>query len=148
MDQTCRTLLEKQGRAHKWCTPMDPLIWPNKSRTSAQTYLRQLCEDVGCSPEDQPEEMNDREKWQDRAMDIRAGGTTWWWWCIVCKTDVLSLCSRYISLVWFGFMAHQTVGYLMPNPVFTYILNISLVNTFCRYTQLNDQTIQFLTIKI
>ena len=20
----CRTLLEKQGRAHKWCTPMDP----------------------------------------------------------------------------------------------------------------------------
>ena len=22
--QLCRTLLEKQGRAHKWCTPMDP----------------------------------------------------------------------------------------------------------------------------
>ena len=25
-NQTCRTLLEKQGRAHKWCTPMDPHI--------------------------------------------------------------------------------------------------------------------------
>ena len=29
---TCGTLLEKQGRAHKWCTPMDPHIWPGKSR--------------------------------------------------------------------------------------------------------------------
>ena len=23
--------------------------------------------------------MNDREKWQERVRDIRAGGTTWWW---------------------------------------------------------------------
>ena len=30
-----RTLLEKQGRAHKWCTPMDPHIWPGKSRTTS-----------------------------------------------------------------------------------------------------------------
>ena len=29
-----RTLLE-QGRAHKWCTPMDPHIWPSKSRTTS-----------------------------------------------------------------------------------------------------------------
>ena len=34
-NQTCRTLLEKQGRAHKWCTPMDPHIWPCKSRTTS-----------------------------------------------------------------------------------------------------------------
>ncbi len=27
----------------------------------------QLCEDSGCSPEDQPEAMNDREKWRERA---------------------------------------------------------------------------------
>ena len=32
--QTRRTLLEKQGRAHKWRTPMDPYIWPSKSRTT------------------------------------------------------------------------------------------------------------------
>ena len=25
MSKTCETLLEKQGRAHKWCTPVDPL---------------------------------------------------------------------------------------------------------------------------
>ena len=29
-----RPLLEKQGRAHKWCTPMDPNIWRRKSRTT------------------------------------------------------------------------------------------------------------------
>ena len=34
-NQTCRTLLEKQGRAHKWCTPMDPRIWSSKSRTTS-----------------------------------------------------------------------------------------------------------------
>ena len=29
---------------------------------------------------DTPKAMNDREKWRERVMDIRAGGTTWWWW--------------------------------------------------------------------
>ena len=33
--QTRRTLLEKQGRARKWCTTMDPHIWPSKSRTTS-----------------------------------------------------------------------------------------------------------------
>ena len=47
----------------------------------ARTYLQQLCEDTGCSPEDLPEAMNDREKWRERVKDIRASGTTrWWWW--------------------------------------------------------------------
>ena len=39
------------------------------------------------------------------------------------------------------------VGYLMPNPIFTYILNILVTNTFCRCSQLNDQTVLFLTIQ-
>ena len=29
------TLLEKQGRTHQGCTPMDPRIWPSKSRTTS-----------------------------------------------------------------------------------------------------------------
>ena len=33
--RTRYALLEKQGRAHKWCTPMDPHIWPGKSRTTS-----------------------------------------------------------------------------------------------------------------
>ena len=36
--------------------------------------------DTGCSSEDLPEAMNDREKWRERVRDIRASGTTWWWW--------------------------------------------------------------------
>ena len=63
----------------------DVLLWtPTYGRAKAgwpaQTYIQQLCEDTGCSPEYLPEAMNDREKWKERVRDIRAGGTTWWWW--------------------------------------------------------------------
>ena len=63
----------------------DVLLWtPTYGRAKAgrpaRTYIQQLCEDTGCSPEDLPEAMNDREKWQERVRDIWASGTTWWWW--------------------------------------------------------------------
>ena len=51
-----------------------------KAGRPARTYIQQLCEDTGCSPEDMPEAMNDREKWWERVREIRTGGTTWWWW--------------------------------------------------------------------
>ena len=51
-----------------------------KAGRLARTYIQQLCEDTECSPEDQLEAMNDREKWRERVRDIRARGTTWWWW--------------------------------------------------------------------
>ena len=67
----------------------DVLLWtPTYGRAKvgrpARTYILQLCEDTGCSPEDMPEAMNDREKWRERARDIRASGTTWsWsWWLL------------------------------------------------------------------
>ena len=63
----------------------DILLWTPtygraKARRPATTYIQQLYEDTGCSPEDLPEAMNDREKWRERVRDIRASGTTWWWW--------------------------------------------------------------------
>ena len=63
----------------------DVLLWtPTYGRAKAgrpaRTYIQQLCEDTGCSPEDLPEAMNDREKWRERVRDIRTNGTTWWWW--------------------------------------------------------------------
>ena len=63
----------------------DVFLWtPTYGRAKAgrpdRTYIQQLCENTGCSPEDLPEAMNDREKWQERVRDIRASGTTWWWW--------------------------------------------------------------------
>ena len=63
----------------------DVLLWnPTygwaKAGQPARKYIQRLCEDTGCSPEDLPEAMNDREKWRETVRDIRAGGTTWWWW--------------------------------------------------------------------
>ena len=65
----------------------DVLLWtPSHGRAKAgwpaRTYIKQLCEDTGCSPGDLPEAMNDWEGWRELVRDIRAGGTTWWWWYI------------------------------------------------------------------
>ena len=46
-----------------------------KAGRPARTNIQQLCEDTGCSPEDMPEPMDDKEKWLERVRDIRAGGT-------------------------------------------------------------------------
>ena len=56
-----------------------------KAGPPARIYIKQLCEDTGCSPEDLPEAMNDREKRQERVRDIHASGTTWWWWWLDYK---------------------------------------------------------------
>ena len=63
----------------------DVLLWTptygrEKAGRPARTYIRQLCEDTGCCPEDLPEAINDREKWRERVRDIRATSTTWGWW--------------------------------------------------------------------
>ena len=66
----------------------DVLLWTPtcgraKARRPARTYIEQLCGDTGCTPEDLSEAMNDREKWRERVMDIRAGSMTWWWWFVI-----------------------------------------------------------------
>ena len=63
-----------------YCLPWTPTYGRAKAGRPARTYIQQLWEDTGCSPEDLPEEMNDWDKWWDRVRDIRASGTTWWWW--------------------------------------------------------------------
>ena len=59
----------------------DVLLWTPiygraKAGRPARTYIQQLREDTGCSPEDLLEAMNYREKWRERVRDIRASGTT------------------------------------------------------------------------
>ena len=85
MNQTCRTLLEKQGRAHKWCSPMDPLTWPSKSRATSSNLH---------SPEDLPEVMNNREEWRERVRGICTGGTTRWWWLIILQYYLLIMLQK------------------------------------------------------
>ena len=62
----------------------DVLLWtPSHGRPKAgrpaRTYIQQLCEDTGYSPEDLPEAMNDWERWRESARDIHADGMTRWW---------------------------------------------------------------------
>ena len=83
----------------------DVLLWtPNYGRAKAgrpaRTYIPQLCEDTGCSPEDLPEVMNDWEKWGERAMDIRASGMTWWWWWWTLRQGNLNKGWYYGQIFW------------------------------------------------
>ena len=81
----------------------DVLLWtPTYGRAKAgrpaRTYIQQVCEDTGCSPEDLTEAMNDREKLRERVRDIRASGTTWWWWWLFRITwSVIYYAYTYIS---------------------------------------------------
>ena len=65
---------------HYWRSRNEHLRTPTYGRAKAgrpaRTYIQQLCEDTGCSPEDLPEAMSDRKKWQERVRDIRASETT------------------------------------------------------------------------
>ena len=61
----------------------DVFLWtPSHGQTKtgwpAQTYILQLCADMGCSLEDLSEAMDDREGWRERVRDIRADSMTWW----------------------------------------------------------------------
>ena len=47
-----------------------------KARRPARSYIQQLCEDTGCSPEDLLESMDDWEWWRESVRDIRADGAT------------------------------------------------------------------------
>ena len=97
---------------HCWRTKdeliSDVLLWTSaygqaKAGRPARTYIQQLCEDTGCSPEDQPEAMNDREKWREMARDFRASGTTWWYiyiyiyihiYIYICVCVCVCVCER------------------------------------------------------
>ncbi len=54
----------------------NPSYGQTKAGRPARTYIQQLWKDTGCSPEDLPEAMNDREEWRERVRDICVGGTT------------------------------------------------------------------------
>ena len=78
--QTCWTLLEYKDKlisdVHQWT----PSHGRAKAGRPARTYTQQPWADVGCSPEDLPEAMDDREGWREGVRDIRVDGVTWWWW--------------------------------------------------------------------
>ena len=60
----------------------DVLLWTSTYGQAKAGQPARTCEDTGCSPEDLPEAMNNREEWQERVRDISAGSMIrlWWWW--------------------------------------------------------------------
>ena len=59
----------------------DILLWtPSHGRAKAgqpaRTHIQQLCTDMGGSPENLPETIDNREAWRERVRDIHADGTT------------------------------------------------------------------------
>ena len=58
--------------------------WP------ARTYLQYLSADTGCSLEDLPGVIDDRDMGQERVREICASIVTWWWWWTE-KTNQISL---------------------------------------------------------
>ena len=100
----------------------DVLLWtPTYGRAKAgrpaRTYIQQLCEDTGCSPEDLPEAMNDREKWRERVRDIRAGGITWWWWHSIDSYQSTVSLSLSLSLSLCSHTHTHTYIYIYTNPL-------------------------------
>ena len=71
-----------------------------KAGPPARTYIQQLSEDTGCSPEDLPKAMNDREGWRERVRDIHAGGMTRWWWYLLNRNVYLKP-YNYLRKCWF-----------------------------------------------
>ena len=83
----------------------DLLLWTPaygraKAGRPAWTYIQQLCEDTGCSPEDLQEAVSDKEKWQERVRDIRASGTTWWWGWYLLMFVCLYICMYVCMNKW------------------------------------------------
>ena len=90
-----------------------------KAGRPARTYIEQLCEYTGCSPEDLPEVMNYREKWRERVRDICASGTTWWWWYLsiyirlsVCISFSVKYLSIYLSMLVYCYGSQSLNTYL------------------------------------
>ena len=51
----------------------DVLLWtPSLGQAKTRTFIQQLYADTGCSLEDQPEAMDDREGWCEKVKDIHA----------------------------------------------------------------------------
>ena len=54
-----------------------------KAGRPARTYIQQLCEDTGCSPENLPVAMNDNERSGERWSGISMLADLWWWWWFI-----------------------------------------------------------------
>ena len=83
-----KTIKVRRARhaGHRWISGdeliSDRFLWiPSHGRVKAglpaRTYIQQLCADTGCSLEDLPGAMDDRDGWRKRFLELRASWVTW-----------------------------------------------------------------------
>ena len=130
---------------HQW-TPLDGRAktgWP------ARTYIQLLSADTGCSPEDLPEAMDDREGWRERVMGIRADRATWWWWWWVIVIIIILNLLLYLWLyrLFVSYNISIFVDNPMPNPFFIKETVLFLKNQFHESTVSMSKTVLFQTIQ-
>ena len=81
----------------------DILLWTSshgraKAGPPARTYIQRLSVYTGCSLEDLPGTMDDRDGWRERVKKIRSPGVTWWW--LNFKTsNYQNLKNNYLHLI-------------------------------------------------
>ena len=75
------------------------------------TYLQQLPTDTGCSLEDLPKAMDDRDKWRRRVRENRAISPSYWWWYIdirICLCTLFFFFVCYLCLLFFCLSLNTT----------------------------------------
>ena len=75
-----------------------PLHGQAKAGRPARIFMQRLGAEKGCSTENLPEAMDDRERWRGRVRDIRADGATWGW-CIYIYIYLIA--GKLICNCWF-----------------------------------------------
>ena len=70
------------------------LLTPLHGQAKAEQPAR-TCANTGCSTEDLPGAMEDRDGWRFRDRKICTSGATWWWWWWLSHTNNLH------TVVWF-----------------------------------------------
>ena len=70
-----------------------------KAGRPGRIYIQQLCTNTGCSLEDLPGAMSDRDRWRERFWEICAGGLTQWWWWFLDNCNIIAEGFRFGYLV-------------------------------------------------
>ena len=72
-------------------------------------------QDTGCSPEDQPEAINEREEWRERGWDIQSGDMTKWWCLLFIDPFPLANAVNAIEKVTQQSMSGSYNTYILPS---------------------------------
>ena len=115
----------------------DVLQWTSihgrtKAGRPARTYIQQLREDTGYSPEDLPEAMNAWDERREYVKDIGAGGTTRWWY-IYIYIYIYVVCSNVsrekLYLLWQKWTMNEIIlVFRIQQTYFTEFLNCQSIS--------------------